>query len=177
MMWATAPVIQAFRRAWVDHALRTSLAALSSVLVGGLLRLPETYWAAVTAMIVMQSTLGAALAVSWQRFAGTALGAAAGALLASYFASNLLVFTLGVFLLGLICGGLRLDRSAYRFASITLAIVMLIARTRPAWIVATHRFVEVSVGIAMGLLVTAVWPESTPGKPASDRTSRSLPDH
>jgi hypothetical protein len=36
---------------------------------------------------------------------------------------------------------------------------MLIGRAKPAWIVATHRFVEVAVGIAVGLALTAVWPE------------------
>jgi len=67
-----------------------------------------------------------------------------------------------VFVLGLICGFIRLDRSGYRYAGITLAIVLLVARTRSPWIVAAHRFVEVSVGIAVGLLMTVIWPEPLP---------------
>jgi uncharacterized membrane protein YccC len=131
-------------RARVVRSLRTSVAALASLVGAGLLRLPEAYWAVVTAMIVMQSTLGAALAISWQRFIGTALGAAAGALLiiTTYFGSKALVFTAGVFALGLICAVLHLDRSGYRFASISLAIVMLVPRTNAASVVATDRFVE-----------------------------------
>ncbi len=39
---------------------------------------------------------------------------------------------------------------------------MLIARTKQAWIVAAHRFVEVAVGIAVGLALTAVWPGDEP---------------
>jgi uncharacterized membrane protein YgaE (UPF0421/DUF939 family) len=105
----------------------------------------------------MQSTLGAALTVSCQRFAGTVLGATGGALLSTYFRSNLAIFGVGVFLLGLVCAVLRLG-TAYRFAGVTLAIVMLIVRDRPAWVVAEHRFIEVSLGIAVGLVVTAVWP-------------------
>jgi hypothetical protein len=58
------------------------------------LELPEAYWATITTLIIMQSTLGAALAVSEQRFAGTALGAVMGALLTTYFGSNLIVFGL-----------------------------------------------------------------------------------
>jgi uncharacterized membrane protein YgaE (UPF0421/DUF939 family) len=50
--------------------------------------------------------------------------------------------------------------TAYRFAAITLSIVLLIAHTRPPWIVALHRFVEVSLGIAVALLVTVLWPEA-----------------
>jgi hypothetical protein len=54
----------------------------------------------------------------------------------------------------------RLDKSAYRFAAITLTIVMLAAGGRPIWIVGVHRFVEVSGGIAIGLMFTALWPEA-----------------
>jgi len=54
-----------------------------------------------------------------------------------------------------------LDRSAYRFASIALAIVMLVVRYRSAWIGALYRFIEVSIGIVVGLLLTILWPERT----------------
>ena len=143
----------------VVHSLRTAMAGTVSLLVARLFRLPESYWAAVTTLVVMQSTLGAAWTVSRQRFAGTALGAAMGALLAGDFGMNLFAFTAGVFVEGLICAALRLDRVAYRYSGITLAIVMLIARSSPAAVVAAHRFVEVSVGIAVGLLLTLAWPE------------------
>ena len=96
---------------------------------------------------------------SKDRLAGTALGATAGALLATYAGQNVAAFGAGVFALGVLCAILRVERGAYRYAGITLVIVMLIARTQPAWIVALHRFVEISVGIAVGLLLTAVWPE------------------
>lgn len=148
----------------VEDAARTALAAVVSFLVAQLLRMPEAYWAAISTIIVMQSTLGAALTVSWQRFAGTVLGAGTGALLATYFHSNLAAFGIGVFALGLIAGMLQLS-SAYRFAGVTLAITMLIPRDRPAWIAAEHRLTEVSVGIAVALVLTAAWPErESPGK-------------
>jgi uncharacterized membrane protein YgaE (UPF0421/DUF939 family) len=71
-------------------------------------------------------------------------------------------FGAGVFVLGLICTLLRIGRNAFRYAGITLAIVILIAPTEPAWMVAIHRFLEISVGIGVGLLVAAVWPEPEP---------------
>ena len=142
---------------WEDSA-RTAVAAVASFLAAQLLRMPEAYWATISTIIVMQSTLGAALTVSGQRLAGTVLGAVSGAVLSTYFRSNLVVFGAGVFLLGLFCSLVRLQ-TAYRFAGVTLAITMLIVRNRPPWVVAEHRFVEVSVGIAVGLVVTAIWPE------------------
>jgi uncharacterized membrane protein YgaE (UPF0421/DUF939 family) len=55
-----------------------------------------------------------------------------------------------------------MEKSAYRYASITLAIIVLIPRANAAWIVALHRFFEVSVGIVVALVLAAVWPEHQP---------------
>jgi uncharacterized membrane protein YccC len=151
-----------------EHAARTTMAAVASLLVARVCRLPEAYWAVITTLVVMQSTVGAAFLISTRRLAGTALGAALGAMLATYFGPNVLAFGAGLFLLGPICAALgrayrplqeHLDRTAYRFAGITLAITMLIVRPRAAWVVAVHRFIEVSIGIAVGLIVTVLWPE------------------
>jgi uncharacterized membrane protein YccC len=141
------------------HALRTTLAAVISLLIAREFKLPEAYWAAITTMIVMQSTLGAAIEVSKQRLAGTALGATLGAVFAQFAGRNVAEFGAGIFLCGVICALLHLGRSAYRYAGITLAIVLLVARAQPAWIIALHRFIEISLGILTGLLITAIWPE------------------
>jgi uncharacterized membrane protein YccC len=146
----------------VIHAARTTVTAVVSLGIAHLFKLPEAYWAAITTMIVMQSNLGAALTISEQRFAGTALGTVMGALLAGYLGSNVVWFAVGVFVLGIICPALGLDHAAYRFAGITLAIVMLVSRDSPVWVLALHRFEEVSLGIAIGLLLTAIWPGDDP---------------
>ena len=141
------------------HSARTAVAAVASVLVARLFRLPEAYWSPITTVVITQSSLGAALAVSWQRFVGTALGAVVGAIVASYFGPRLLVFGTAVFILGVVCDVMHADRSAYRFGGVTLVIVVLIPRTGPAWQIAFHRFAEVSIGIVVALALTVVWPE------------------
>jgi uncharacterized membrane protein YgaE (UPF0421/DUF939 family) len=141
------------------HAARTAIAAVVSLLIARSFRLPEAYWAAIATLIAMQSTLGAAWTVSKDRLVGTAMGAVAGALLATYTGENVAVFGAGVFALGLLCALLHVQRGAYRYAGITLAIVMMIAHTQPPWIVAIHRSIEISVGLAVGLVLTAIWPE------------------
>jgi len=140
------------------QSTRTTIAAIGSILVARALGLPEYYWAPITTFVVMQSTLGAALDISRDRLIGTALGAATGALLAPHFGSNSIMFGTAVLVLGLICAALRVGRSAYRFSGITLAVVMLMPRSEPPWLAATHRFVEVSIGVLIGLAVTALWP-------------------
>jgi len=109
--------------------------------------------------VITQSSLGAALRVSWQRFAGTAIGAIAGAIVASRFGPHLLTFGIGVFILGMFCAVPQLDRSAYRFAGVTLAVVLLVPRTDSGWRIAFHRFAEVSVGIGVALILAWMWPE------------------
>jgi uncharacterized membrane protein YccC len=140
---------------------RTAIAATASFLIARLSGLPEAYWAAIMTLVIMQSTLGATLQISLERFIGTLLGAIAGGLLAGAFPQVWWIFALGVFVLGILCFSLRLQNS-YRFAGITLAIVLLIPHVSPPWIVALHRFIEVSIGIVVGLAVTALWPEPAP---------------
>lgn len=140
------------------HSARTAVAAAASLVVARLFALPEAYWAPISTLIVMQSTLGAAWTVSRRRLVGTALGTAFGGLIASVFEPGLLVFAAGIFVLGLICASLRVHQSAYRFAGITFSIVVLVVRAQTPAVVATHRFVEVSIGIAVALVLTGLWP-------------------
>lgn len=73
-------------------AARTAVAAVVSYLIVRLFRLPEAYWAPISTVIGMGSTLGAALPVSVQHFAGTAIGAAVGAVTATYLHGSIWTF-------------------------------------------------------------------------------------
>ena len=140
-------------------AVRTTVAAVLAMLLARLLKLPEYHWAPISAIVIIQSTIDPRT-LAWQRFAGTALGAAMGALIATVFPAsptNAWVYAGAIFLAGVVCVLLRF-RGAYRFAAITLSIILLIAHTRVAWIVAWHRFVEVSLGIAVALAIALLWP-------------------
>ena len=143
----------------VLHAVRTTVAAVASYLIAGLFHTREAYWAPIATLIVMQSTLGASLPISLQRFAGTAIGATIGALTVTLIGGSFWAFGLAVFLAGLLCIVLHIEKPAYRYAGITLAIIMLIPRSTTVWLVALHRFFEVSLGIVIGLIVSAAWPE------------------
>ena len=152
----------------LNHSARTTAAAVVSLLVARAVGLPEIYWAVVSTLTVMQSSVATSWPVAARRFAGAALGATAGALLGTFFPQNIWVFAVGLFLLGLLCALLgrinkqlhdNLDQAAYNYAGVTLVITILIPRSAPIWTVAIHRFFEVSIGIAVALLMTALWPE------------------
>jgi uncharacterized membrane protein YgaE (UPF0421/DUF939 family) len=143
-------------RVSVLDSVRTTLAAVAALLLARLLKLPEYYWAPISAIVVVQSTIPPR-DLAWQRFVGTALGAVLAAALATFFPPNAVVYAAGILLCGVVAWLSRVS-GAYRFAGITLSIVLLIPHTNGPWIVAWHRFLEVSLGIAVALVVTTVWP-------------------
>jgi uncharacterized membrane protein YgaE (UPF0421/DUF939 family) len=147
-------ITRAFAR--LLHVARTATAAVISLLLARSLKLPEAYWAPISAMVIIESTIDPRT-VAWQRFAGTALGALLGAIVGSLFPSRVLVYALAIVLSGALCAVLGFH-GAYRFAAITVSIILLIPHPHSVWIVAAHRFVEVSLGIAVALALALLWP-------------------
>ena len=141
------------------YVVRTTIATVASLLFAQAVGLPEPYWAVIGAMIVTQSSLGSALTVSGQRIVATVLGAFLGAFLANTLGSNIVSFIIGIFGLGLICALSRLDKPAYRFGGISLAVVMYASNNGPHLLVALNRSLEISVGIVCGLAIAVLWPE------------------
>jgi uncharacterized membrane protein YgaE (UPF0421/DUF939 family) len=143
----------------VWHAVRIAVATTLSMLLARLLSTHEAYWAVIATLVVMQSPLSSTVPLAVQRIVACALGASLGAIEAAYFGANLVAFALTIFVLGLISLALRLERVGYSYAGMTLAIIVLIPRPEAPWIVALHRFAEVSIGILVALAVVAVWRE------------------
>jgi hypothetical protein len=135
---------------------RTSLAAVAAMLLARLLKMPEYYWAPISTIVIIQSTIPPRT-LAWQRFVGTAVGAVLGAALATFFHANAIVYAVGMVLCGVLSFLLHLG-GAYRFAAITLSIILLIPRATAPWTVSWHRFLEVSLGVAVALVMTTVWP-------------------
>lgn len=142
----------------IKQAVKTAIAGVISLYITRLLRLPEGYWAAISALIVMQSNVGATLNASRTRLAGTAVGAIVGGLFAALFGMNTMAFAVAVALAFFVCDSLRLAESQ-RLATVTVAIIILVAHTSSAWVIALHRFEEVALGILVALLVSlTLWP-------------------
>ena len=149
-------IFSKFDGASLLDSLRLATAAVASMLLARLLRMPEYSWAPISTIVIVQSTIPPRT-LGWQRFVGTALGAVIGAALATFFTPSAVVYGLAILASGVLAWLLRVW-GAFRFAAITLSIVMLIPRTRAPWIAGWHRFLEVSLGIAVALAVTAIWP-------------------
>lgn len=140
------------------QAVKTAIAGAISMYVTRVFHWPEGYWAAISALIVMQSNVGATLNASRSRLAGTAVGAVIAGLFVALFGANMLTFALAVAIAFFVCGVLDLAESQ-RLATVTVAIIMLTGRANAAWTVALHRFSEVALGIIIALLVSlTLWP-------------------
>src|SRR5208282_3986982 len=146
-LMASGGLFVGISRASVLDSVRTAFAAVAAMLLARLLKLPEYYWAPISAIVIIQSTIPPRT-LGWQRFVGTALGAVLGSALATFFPPSAVVYGLGILLCGVLARLLRVE-TAYRFAGITLSIILLIPRLRGPWIVGWHRFLEVSLGIAV----------------------------
>jgi uncharacterized membrane protein YccC len=140
------------------QAIKTAIAGLISLYVTHLFHLPQGYWAAISALIVMQSNVGATLNASRTRLAGTVVGALVGGIFVALLGTNMMGFALAVAIAFFVCNLLHLTESQ-RLATVTVAIIMLAGQTDSAWIIALHRFSEVALGILIALLVSlTLWP-------------------
>jgi uncharacterized membrane protein YgaE (UPF0421/DUF939 family) len=133
-------------------AIKTAIAGCLAMYLASLLHLPQPYWAAISAMIVMQTNLGAAVKQSWIRFAATAVGAAVSIPFMAVPGQKLLVFGVAVFVTIVLCTVLHLE-DGIRLAAVTIAIIMLVPNTGRPWVPALNRFLEVSFGILIALAV------------------------
>jgi uncharacterized membrane protein YccC len=140
------------------QAIKTAIAGVIAMYATQLFHLPQGYWAAISALIVMQSNVGATLSASRTRLAGTAVGAVVGGAITALLGDNMLDFGLAVTVAFFLCFVLRLQDSQ-RLATVTIAIIMLIPQSASVWTVALHRFTEVSLGILIALVVSlTLWP-------------------
>ena len=153
---ASGRIFSRVNREPVLDSMRTALAAVVAMLLARLLHLPEFHWAPISAIVIVQSTIPP-MTLGWQRFVGTALGAVVGIVLATFLHTSTLVYGLGILACGMLAWVLRLG-GAYRFAAITLSIILLVPRAQAPWITGWHRFLEVSLGIFVALVVTTFWP-------------------
>ena len=142
------------RRRMLIHAAKTAVAAALSWWLALRFGLHDGYWGAISAIIVLQSNVGATVTASRDRLLGTLIGALFGFAF-SLFGSLPWNFILAVFC-AVIVGGLFNLRNSSRLAGVTIAIIMLVPKAGPRWGLAMDRVSEVFLGIAVALAVTTL---------------------
>ena len=139
-------------------AFKTTFAAALCWRVAFLFGLHDGYWGAISAIIVMQSNVGATVTASRDRLIGTFIGAGFGFLFSLW--DKLPWNFVGALLAAmLLCGLLGLKNSS-RLAGVTVCIVILVHQAGSHWPIALGRIGEVVLGIVVALAVsTLVFPD------------------
>jgi len=140
----------------VKQAFITSLTAVSCLYIARWCRLPQPFWAVMSSIVVMQADAKATISASWMRVAGTLAGALVGGSFLTLWGNHVWAFGAAVGAVVIICALLRLAES-YRIAAVTVAVVMLMGNPDSSWTTAIDRFLEVSFGILVALLISAVF--------------------
>jgi uncharacterized membrane protein YgaE (UPF0421/DUF939 family) len=90
--------------AQLKHAAKIGLAALLGFYLARILNLPESYWAAISAIIVMYSDVSKTMKASGQRLVGMAIGVRMGGVFAALFGQQLWTFGVAVTITVFLCG-------------------------------------------------------------------------
>jgi uncharacterized membrane protein YgaE (UPF0421/DUF939 family) len=140
-------------------AFKTALAAVLCLWLGHLFRLERSYWASVTAIVMMGSESAVSLAACRDRLIGTAIGAVLGGVTVRFWHGHSLLYGLAVLLCLLACSTLKFEKAG-RLAAVAVTIIVLIHWDGGPEHAALERFSEVALGILVALTVgLLVFPE------------------
>ena len=151
-------------RIQLKHALKSTLAAVIAMAVTEAVGLKQGYWAVITSLLIMQTNLGGSIAAGWSRLLGTSVGAAIGVVSLILLGYGPVSLGTGVLLTILICSGAKMLRDSSRLGAVTATVIIMLgahAGNGPlnAVRLGFDRFLEIVIGIAVGLAVTfIVWP-------------------
>ena len=138
-------------------AARTTIAALLAYAAAELLHMTQVYWAVLTAVIVMQASLGGSLKATFDRLAGT-LGGAVWGVVVSLALPHAGAGGLAI-ALALAIGPLALAAALkpwLRIAPVTAIIVLMSTQSQQAgpFAYALDRVIEILLGVAVALAVS-----------------------
>jgi uncharacterized membrane protein YccC len=129
-----------------------TVAAILAFVAAWAFALPEGYWAVISAVVVMQGSLGGTLGASLDRLMATVAGAMVGAACVSLRGfkplPEVLVLTLAVGPTALLAA----LRPSFRLAPITAVIVLVGASPAAGLLTAFHRVMEITLGCVIGAL-------------------------
>jgi uncharacterized membrane protein YgaE (UPF0421/DUF939 family) len=116
--------------------------------------LHEAYWAPIAAVVVLYPDGDSTRKASGDRFLGTIIGSLVGWACAVCWHKSLLVYGAFVTASVALCYVLRRE-NASRLCAVAVTVITLIPRAETASMVALHRAIEVTYGVACALAFTA----------------------
>ena len=156
------------------QAIQTMVAAVAAYLVATYFALPQGYWSVMTAILVVQANVGAALGLALDRLLATLLGAATGAALVGLFGPSRPAPLLAVAVVAL--AYLASYRGSLRLAPVTAAIVILGDPHYGSPLAsAANRVIEIGIGAIIAVLTALLVFPSRAGRTLSGHVGNILP--
>lgn len=139
-------------------SVRVTAAGLAAFLLSHLLELPQGYWAVLTAVLIIQSSIGGSLKAALERLIGTFGGAVYGALIASLVPHENLTMMAVTLAIGLAPPALLAAlKPSFRIAPVTVIIVLFSSTVAGPHVsviqYAFDRVIEIGIGSIIGLFV------------------------
>jgi uncharacterized membrane protein YccC len=146
--------------AMIRHGVKTGLAAVLACTIAWLCHLEFSYWAGLSAVIVMQVNVADSIRMCLYRFSGTAVGAFIGMVAIVLFPENRVMTMMALFCSVGFCAYMTRYSARYRMAAITVCIVVLASIGEESRLVfGMLRVVEIGVGVVAAFVVTVLlWP-------------------
>jgi uncharacterized membrane protein YccC len=132
------------------QALMTAAAAWISYESTARIGLREGYWAAISAIVVMQANLEETRHSARDRAIGTAIGGLIGWGCAAAWHGHVWIYALAV-AVTIFCCWVADVSNAGRLAAVAVTVIVLVPRNEAIWQIALFRFLEVSWGIIVGI--------------------------
>ncbi|WP_319778958.1 FUSC family protein [Maridesulfovibrio sp.] len=147
-------------QAHIKHGLKTGIAAVLAYILADLCNLKFGYWAALSAVIVMQINVADSIKMCWYRFSGTAIGAFIGVLCILVFPQTPHMTMLALFLSVGFCAYMTRYNNRYKMAAITTTIVTLASLGVPNRVeFGLFRVLEIGIGVASAFVTSiTIWP-------------------
>lgn len=145
------------RQAELKLALRVTIAGTLAFGITKALNLPQGYWAAITAVVIMQASVGGSLKAAVERFMGTLAGAAYGGLIAAFIPHSSPLGTAAAMIAALFpLALLAAIKPSFRVAPVT-SLIMLLPPTGQSigpLAAAADRVMEITLGNIVGVIVS-----------------------
>lgn len=142
-------------QAHIIHGVKAGLAALMAYALADVFQLKFGYWAALSAVIVMQISVADSVRMCWYRFSGTAVGAVIGILVILIFPETPAMIYASLFLSTAFCAYMTRYNVRYKMAAITTTIVVLASLGMPDRITfGLFRVLEIAVGVSSAFVVS-----------------------
>lgn len=169
---------KSFRPAWppLRLAIQAAFAAIVTYAVATALALPQSYWAVITAILVVQASIGASLGNAIDRLIATMLGAVSGAALVTVFGTSFQVTFATVFAAVTLLTYWASRRASLRLAPVTAIIVILgdPGHGEPV-AAAVNRVVEIGLGTIIALAASLLIFPSRAGHALAAHMGKTLP--